>query len=422
MAEADIRGPYPIRWDDWFWVWATWGVSESPSIGPFRSGSNLYICMRDSPYTLYFTIYKSTDSGATWTSVYSFDDFSNYTTATQKGAEEKLRIVRMGATTCEIYEFDMADDSMTLIDETWNPGDPNPYYFFPFWSYYNPVTAEDQAYYLVDNGGIRELWVRRYRAAAWQDAQKIRDAIAGNVNWRVGVVADSNGITHVFACAFPTFASTLGYQPILADGSLGTPQASIFSSLAGSLNLGRPCIINDTVALTINGLGKVVAGTPLSAPVFSNFGVGTGYPVTDLQVCGERADHLPATDGRLWWLQIYETGWARVNKVWSCTYDGTTLGDAQLIHDEDAYQSYPAIDPADQWLNYITPPVLLASGRWGFTALMVVPALEGGGEEEGTVYWEWQQAVAASSRGWAVIGRGIAGVKLSGAGGYGHCG
>lgn len=231
-------------------------------------------------------------------------------------------------------------------------------------------------------------YLLRYRV--WDGAWTQYDtaiSLGNNANNIITHLAvDSAGRSHVLYVV----AGSTYYLQIGADNSAASPE-DISSSISGTLVRGNLAVSSDgklIVPLLVLGTGfpvGILVGTPLSAPVFT---AETISPSVNLADFLDRA-WIQESDGRI---AVYWPGSPEVGNLH--IYKSIRSADGTWSEAEDVW-NLPA-NPPDT-----TPPTTLCTNVYG---LIVLPA-----------------AVASVARGWAVIGRGPASVKLGTGQGYAHC-
>jgi hypothetical protein len=193
------------------------------------------------------------------------------------------------------------------------------------------------------------------------------------------LVVDDDGRAHVF------FNSQ--YVQIAADGTFGTPED--LTTLFGS-------------AWPMGNLMVSSGGELLVPAMTSGMGMIRGYPLASPSWDWEEiTDSVGFYDWRSGWVTQEADG--RIAIYWNSP-DGSDQRTYKAVRNaEDDWQAKELMWDSGDTPPQTSPPASSCSAVY---AIIVLPAA----------------AAPAASRGWAVISRGIAGVNLSGAGGYGHCG
>jgi hypothetical protein len=356
-----VRGPFLIDTGGYS-KWAN--TTGYP--GPFCYGQKVYLMWWVMSLPPPFMA-RSLNNGLTW-APYDHPDFPDVEQfkPRDKPGTSRFRVCYTDSLgNVSLFDYDMASDSV-IADGTTGPVITGLDYC------YNPVLDRDEIFHRVSYQDI--YWIRHTPGGSYAAQVLISD---GNPSytWSMGgASADpATGDIHVVMersnSGWPPEPYSLYHRIIFADGSLSALTLIHSDSERRHLNT-MPVVAGADVLIATSKtvgtgassyrIGTLWVGTPAAAPVFTEHELGT-QRLYEIQP--EREP--PAGDARIFWIEFQTldglTGLDRL--VWAA-WDGDALSAPEVIHDEEAYESFPG---TAQYLHDLAPPFLAPDGLRHFT-------------------------------------------------------
>ncbi len=388
MAEPWIAGPYLVVHDyveDGWQKWGDWTPLRNPTPGPFEyNGALYYFCVDYGSYSgSPPKMIKSSDGGETWVDLPTvFPDYTGSGDPAQwfwypyrAGGTSNIRILTP-QDDVYILNFDMASDTLSVVAslDDWDTEHG------VFDAHYNHVTGTDCIFWSAWPYPYQthQIYMTRYNGT-WQPAVPIV-SVSTPSHWPVDdsiqAATDSSGNIHAIVALNDvgnggSWTKRIYYFRLSPSGSV-LGQEIIYSYpdvdavYIDVINTPMIAIIGDSIVVTTHypAPSYVFVGTPLSAPSWSRVRVASSDYSYEARVSTDAADNLPASTGRLWWVE--QSWWDPTFRLFkSRTFDGETFGDEEVVHDEFNYPSL-GTPPESQTITYVKPPIRLSSGDYGW--------------------------------------------------------
>lgn len=347
-----------------------WGLSPNPP-GPHEYNGALYVFWRDVNADV--GIWKSTDGlvGATWTKLTAGQGTPGNITALYS-ARVSATEVRMAYRTnvggtyyYHIASFSFLTETLTDIvssaAQTFNDD---------LLGYeWQPAGSQDWLYaYKYINANTTQLQLWRYDGS-WLATIDIAGTGAGRSPHFTALTLDPDGNTHIIyvdqSGSYPPYPYISYYRQIHPDGTL-TAAISVHTAGQGRPLWGHPSILGTKIIWPYRqessptGFYYFTASFFVSDPYTSASPTFTRVNIPQSERIAEIQSTLIDGHVEIWWIENLTIAGDDLDRTVRIQYDGASLSSYEVLHDEIANPSFPAV--GFQFMHDLAPAVQLSDG------------------------------------------------------------
>lgn len=321
--------------------------------GPWQLSGALYLMARVSTSA---TVYKSTDSGLTWTEqdVSNKPAFSGSQAASAFLVSTDIRIAWASASGIQIVDFDTSTDTYGTPTAAATSSTSSCHYV-----YLAQLSTGNDRIYDLDGPGTELMFWSEY-SGTWTARTLVSSNLAGDAAAQPQMLLGSNDVMHLW-WGNNAGLKNLYYRQLAADGSLGSIQTLVTGSTV-YIFTGRAVIWNGKIVLPyVRQAGAfdfrpaVLYGNPETAPVWTSEDIDASQPDAD--------NTFAWVDGSTLYVWYLVEDNSTIHRIYYASNDGSGWSSPTLFYDEASDPILP-VPPFGQFVHNLSF-TLFAGGTWG---------------------------------------------------------